>query len=210
MSTEQPRERGRPSGRRAGESGTRDAILAAARQRFADTGYDRASLRGIAADAGVDQKLVAHYFGAKQHLFVEAVGLPLDPLVVLPAILEGGDEAVIAERLAQGIALVLEQPELHQRLTAAVRATATEPAVARAMREFFPDQVLPAVSHLLGPGDGRLRLNLFGSQLVGLLMGRYVIGVDPLTNLEAKAVGAAVGPTLARYLVGSYALPTGN
>lgn len=204
MSTEPPRDRGRPSGRRPGESVTREAILTAARQRFAATGYDRASLRGIAADAGVDQKLIAHYFGSKQQLFVAAVGLPLDPLVVLPAILEGGDEAVIAGRLAQGITFLLEQDELRDSLTAVIRATATEPAIARGMREFFPDQVLPAVEHLLGPGDKRLRLNLFGSQLVGAIMVRHVIGVDPLATLPAADVGNAIGPTLARYLVGSF------
>lgn len=204
MSTGQPRARGRPTGRRPGDSATRDAIAAAARQRFAEAGYDRASLRAIAADAGVDQKLIAHYFGSKQRLFVAAVGLPADPLEVLPVVLEGGDEAVIAARLATIVTTGLQQPDLHQRLTAVVRATATEPAVARAMREFFPDQVLPAVEHLLGPGDPRLRLNLFGSQIVGAVMGRYVIGVDPLATLPAEEVGAAISPTLARYLVGDF------
>ena len=67
------------AGAAPGPSGTRDAILAAARRQFAAQGYDRTSMRGIAAEAGVDQALVAHFFGAKQRLFVEVVRLPFDP-----------------------------------------------------------------------------------------------------------------------------------
>ena len=77
----------RRSGRRPGPSGTREAILAAARSQFAAQGYDRTSMRGIAAEAGVDQALVAHFFGAKQRLFVEVVRLPFEPSQVLPLML---------------------------------------------------------------------------------------------------------------------------
>ena len=61
--------RARRSGRRGGESGTRDAILASARTRFGDLGYDRTTIRGIAADAGVDAALVHHFYGSKEQLW---------------------------------------------------------------------------------------------------------------------------------------------
>src|ERR687891_2496194 len=107
MSSRQEREGARRSGRRPGRSGTREAILAAAGRHFAQHGYDRASLRGIAAEAGVDQKLIAHFFGSKQRLFVAAVGLPLNPAEVLPTIL-AGDPDSIGERLAMFLTTLLE------------------------------------------------------------------------------------------------------
>jgi AcrR family transcriptional regulator len=189
------------SGRRPGQSGTREAILAAARRQLAEHGYDRASLRGIAAEAGVDQRLIAHFFGSKQQLFVAATGLPLDPAEVLPRILSG-DPADLTERIAALLAEGLDRPEAHDRLTAIVRAVATEPAVATMMREFFPRHVVTSVAPLLGPGDPRLRLNLFGTQIVGLVVARYIVAVEPLASMSPAAAADAVAPTLARYLIG--------
>ena len=74
-----PARRGGRSGRRGGDSGTREAILAAARARFGDYGYDGATIRAIAADAGVDAALVHHFFGTKERLFVAAMRLPMVP-----------------------------------------------------------------------------------------------------------------------------------
>ncbi len=198
------RERGEPArrgGRRPGPSGTREAILAAASRHFAQHGYDRASLRGIAAEAGVDQKLIAHFFGSKQQLFVAGVGLPLNPAEVLPAIL-AGDRASIGERLAALLVDVLEQPELHQRFTGVVRAAASEPEVARMLREFLSRELFVPAAELLGSEDGPFRANLVGSQIVGLVMARYVIAIEPLASMPPEAVAAAVAPTLQRYLLG--------
>jgi AcrR family transcriptional regulator len=190
----------RRGGRRPGRSGTREAILAAAGRHFAQHGYDRASVRGIAAEAGVDQKLIAHFFGSKQQLFVAAVGLPFNPGEVLPAIL-AGDRATVGERLAGLLVNVLEQPELHQRLTGVVRAAASEPEVARMLREFLTRELFAPAAELLGSEDGAFRANLVGSQIVGLVMARYVIAIEPLATMSPEAVAAAVAPTLQRYLL---------
>jgi AcrR family transcriptional regulator len=191
----------RRGGRRPGTSGTREAILAAAGRHFAEHGYDRASLRGIAAEAGVDQKLIAHFFGSKQQLFVAAVGLPFNPGEVLPGIL-AGDPGSVGERLAALLVEVLEQPELHQRLTGVVRAAASEPEVARMLREFLTRELFTPAAELLGSEDGPFRANLVGSQIVGLVMARYVVQIEPLATMTPKTVAAAVAPTLQRYLVG--------
>jgi AcrR family transcriptional regulator len=191
----------RRGGRRPGASGTREAILVAARRHFAQHGYDRASLRGIAAEAGVDQKLIAYFFGSKQQLFVTAVGLPFNPGEVLPTIL-AGDAGSVGDRLATLLVSVLEQPELHQRLTGVVRAAAAEPEVARMLREFLTRELLEPAAELLGSDDGPFRANLVGSQLVGLVMARYVIGIEPLASMPPEAVAAAIAPTLRRYLLG--------
>jgi AcrR family transcriptional regulator len=194
-------EAARRAGRRRGPSGTREAILAAATRHFAQHGYDRASLRGIAAEAGVDQKLIAHFFGSKQQLFVAAVGLPFNPGEVLPAIL-AGDPASIGERLAGLLVEVLDQPELHQRLTGVVRAAASEPEVARMLREFLTRELFGPAAEMLGTDDGPFRANLVGSQIVGLVMARYVVAIEPLASMPPDAIAAAVAPTLQRYLLG--------
>lgn len=188
-------------GRRPGPSDTREALLAAAASRFAELGYDRASLRGIAAEAGVDQKLIAHYFGSKERLFVAAIGMPLDPGELLPAVLAGGRRS-LRRRLADLLVTVLEQPELHERLTGVVRGAATSPELARMMREFLTRAVFEPVAAQLGSDRPLLRANLVGSQVVGLLMARYVVGIEPLASTPAREVAEAVAPTLERYLVG--------
>jgi AcrR family transcriptional regulator len=188
-------------GRRPGPSATREAILDAAAARFAELGYDRASLRGIAAAAGVDQKLIAHYFGSKQQLFVAAIGLPLDPGELLPRVLAGGRRGLRA-RLAGVLTELLESSELHERMTGVVRGAASSPEMARMMREFLTQAVFEPVAALLGDDRPLLRANLVGSQVVGLLMARYVVALEPLAGTPAREVAEAVAPTLERYLVG--------
>lgn len=191
----------RRSGRRPGNSGTREAILAAASRHFAEHGYDRASLRAIAAEAGVDQRLIVHFFGPKQQLFVAAVGLPFHPAEVLSTVLHG-DSSSRGERLAALITDVLEQAEIHQRFTGVVRAAASEPDVARMLREFVSREVLAPAASLLGTDDAAFRINLVGSQIVGLIMARYVLAIEPLASMPPNVVAAAIAPTLERYLRG--------
>jgi AcrR family transcriptional regulator len=192
------------SGRRPGTSGTREAILAAARRQFAELGYGRASLRGIAAAAGVDQKLIAHYFGSKQQLFLAAIGLPINPGDVLLRVLGDGerDPAVVTARLVDELTAILEQPALLQSIAALIRAGASEPEVAQLLRAFFPGAVLESVGGLLGPGDPAYRLNLVGSQVIGLVMARAVVGLEPMSSMPARAVAESVAPNLVRYLIG--------
>lgn len=189
----------RRSGRRPGDSGTREAILAAAGRQFGERGYDRATLRSIAAEARVDQKLVAHFFGSKQQLFVSAVGLPFDPAEVVPAVL-AGPRGQIGERLAQFLVAVLEQPEARRRMTGIVRAAAAEPEAARMVREFLAREVWVPVAERLEADEPELRISLVGSQVVGLVMARYIVEVEPLASAPAEAVAAAIAPTLQRYL----------
>jgi AcrR family transcriptional regulator len=197
---------GRPStpkrtGRRPGQTDTRERILGAAAHQFAAQGYDRASLRRIAAEAGVDQKLIAHYFGSKQQLFVAAIGFPLDPADILPLALTGDRES-LADRLAAVLVAVLEEPGIHERMTGIVRGAATHPELARMLREFLTRAVFEPVAASLDADRPLLRANLVGSQVVGLLLARSVVGIEPLASLPARTVAEAVAPTLERYLVG--------
>ena len=190
----------RRSGRRPGESGTREAIRAAAARQFAELGYDRTSLRSIAREAGVDQKLVAYFFGTKQQLFVEVVRLPFDPAVVVPVVF-GGELEGVGERVAQFIVTLLENPEARQPLVGLVRAATSEPEAARMVRELVTRELIGRIAEALGVDDADVRASLVGSQIVGLLMARYIVGLEPLASLPAEQVAAAIAPNLQRYLV---------
>ncbi|MGH3007565.1 MAG: TetR family transcriptional regulator [Gaiellaceae bacterium] len=191
--------RSKRSGRRPGASGTREAIARAARRLFAERGYDRTTLRAIAADAAVDPALVVHFFGSKQELFLSVVELPFEPAEVLPEIL-AGDRDAVGRRFARFVVGVLEDPEARSRMTGIVRAAASEPAAARIMRELLTSRVLGPLAASLGADDAPLRATLAGSQVVGLVMARHVVGVEPLASLEPDALVDAVGPTFQRYL----------
>ncbi|HEY0689801.1 MAG TPA: helix-turn-helix domain-containing protein, partial [Kribbella sp.] len=97
------------TGRRPGKQDTREAILFAAREAFAERGYDAASIRVIAAAAGVDPALVHHYFGTKDQLFLDAMRVPVDPTMVIPMVLAGGIDGV-GERLVRNLLTVWDSP----------------------------------------------------------------------------------------------------
>jgi AcrR family transcriptional regulator len=190
---------GRRTGRRPGVNRTREAIAAAAATLFAEQGFDRTSVRAVAREAGVDPALVAHYFGSKQRLFVEVSRLPFEPEAIVAHVVSGEPDHVGA-RLAQFVLGVLETPEGRERMTALVRAATSEPAAAEALRTLIQKGVVGPVAHGLGSERAELRATLAGSQVVGLIMARYIVGVEPLASAPADEVARAVAPTLQRYL----------
>ncbi len=190
----------RRSGRRPGDSGTREAIRAAASEQFSERGYDRPSMRSIAQQAGVDPALVSHFFGSKHALFVDVVELPFDAEQVVPMLFGGGDPSDIGQRLARFLVGVLETPDGRRRVTGLVRAAASEPEAARMVRDLLTREIFARVVAQLRVDDAELRANLVASQVVGLVMARYIVGLEPLASLPADEVAAAVAPTLQRYL----------
>jgi AcrR family transcriptional regulator len=194
----------RRPGRRPGPTSSREDILAAARVLFGERGYDKASIRAIAGEAGVDPALVHHYFGTKQRLFVAAVQLPVNPVEQLMAVL-GDDPDRAGQRLAETFLLVWDRAADQSPLLALVRSAVGDERAAAMLREFITEEVLGQIAHRLGSPDARLRATLVGSQVVGLIMLRYIIRVEPLASTPADQVAAAVGPTLQRYLTGDVA-----
>jgi AcrR family transcriptional regulator len=197
------REPGQPvrRGRRPGEPDTRGDILRAARRLFAERGFDRTTLREVARRARVDPALVGHYFGSKERLFLDAVELPFEPETVLPAVI-AGDRDDVGRRVARFLVATLETPAARERITSIVRAAASEPAAAALVREVIQERVLAPVARALQTGDADLRAALAGSQVVGLVMARYVVGVEPLASLPPERLVAALAPTFQRYLAG--------
>lgn len=188
------------TGRRAGASGTREVILGAARARFVASGFQGATIRSIAADAGVDPALVLHFFGTKEALFREAVQLPINPADRLRAALEDDRESAGAT-LVGFLVDAWESEDTNRTLLAMVRSAVTEEAAARMIRE----QVVGAVAQTLqafGVDRAEYRAALVATQMAGLALGRYVIRLAPLVEASRADLVVAFGPTLQRYLTG--------
>ncbi|MEE1817615.1 MULTISPECIES: TetR family transcriptional regulator [unclassified Streptomyces] len=203
MTEPAPRRRGRPS--RAGEGSgpdTRTRILEAARAQFAERGYDKASVRGIAKAAGVDPALVHHYFGTKDEVFAAAVEVSFEPAAVLPAIL-GGPREAIGERLARFFIGVWENPASRAPLLAIVRSALTHEAAAKVLRTFVLRRLLERIAAELDVPDPSFRAELAASHMIGIVIMRYVIQVEPLASADPERIVAQVAPTLQRYLTES-------
>jgi AcrR family transcriptional regulator len=189
------------TGRRPGASGSREAILDAARTAFGERGYNDASVRDIACRAGVDAALVHHFYGTKEQLFVAAMRLPVDPAASIPALLEGGVVG-LGERLVGFFLSAAEAGGEQNALLALLRSAASHERSAAMVREFVTKAVLGPLATSLDMPDPDLRATLVGSQLIGLAMIRYVVGVEPLASADREKIVAAVAPTIQRYLTG--------
>lgn len=166
---------------------------------FGEKGYDGATIRSIAARAGVDSALVHHYFGTKADLFAEAVGIPLRPDIDVPGILTGPRDEV-GERLIRYVLEAFEQPEVRRRgvmlLRTAIGSRVTTPLLAG----FLSRELLSRISRSLDVDDADLRASLVASQIAGMLIARYVLKLPALAAAPVEDLVARLGPTVQRYL----------
>lgn len=181
-------------GRPRRSDATKDAILAAARERFANDGYERATIRAIAADAGIDPAMVMRYFGNKEKLFATAAEFDLR----LPD-LTGTPPEEIGMRLA---AHAVDRWGGDDTLMALLRAAVSHPAAVERMQEIFARQLGPAIQ-AIAPGDVPTRAGLIATQVLGLALTRFVLRLPPVTAMDRDTAVAWIGPTLQRYLTGS-------
>ncbi len=180
-------------GGRRSSATTRTAILAAARERFAADGYERATIRAIAKDANIDPSMVMRYYGNKEGLFAAAVSvdLKLPDLSRLP-------RAEVGEALALHFLHLWEENEV---LTALLRVGVTNQAGAERMQSIFGEQLLPLARQVCpDPEQHPTRAALIATQLLGLALTRYVLRLPPAVALRAEEVVAWLAPTLQRYL----------
>lgn len=189
------------TGRRPGGPDTRVRIVESARRLFAERGFDRTSIRAIAAEAGVDPALVHHYFGTKQRLFLEAVDFPIDAVRALEALaVDDVDHA--GHRLVRFALRLWDDAEVLPRLLAVLRSAVTDPEAGRMLGVLFAQQGPVQLVRALGSDQPDLRAELVGTQLVGLAIARHVLRVEPLASADHETIVAAVGPTMQRYLTG--------
>jgi AcrR family transcriptional regulator len=190
----------RRSGRRPGNQDTKSSILEAARNAFAEKGYDKSSIRGIAADAGVDPALVHHYFGTKEKLFLATINAPINPGELIPQALQGppGEAGIRLIRLALG---VWDSPAGAAAL-AIFRSALSNEWTARLLREFVVTQILRRAigEFIMDPAEAPMRSSLVATQIAGLMVARYVLKLEPLASADAEVLANAIGPNVQRFM----------
>ena len=175
-------------------------MLAAARASFAEKGFRGTTIRAVAAAAGVDPALVHHYFGTKDDLFLAALEMPVDPREVLaPVVALGPDGA--GERLLRTFLSVWDDPELQPGLVALARSMMADDTAGLVRDGFLPVVVGPVLAGLVTDRP-EVRVPLVASQVIGLIVARYVLALPPLAQMPAEDVVARMGPTIQRYLTG--------
>ncbi|MEU2336288.1 TetR family transcriptional regulator [Streptomyces sp. NPDC013172] len=192
------RRRGRPP--RTESAGTRDRILAAAREEFSERGYEKTSVRGIAKAAGVDAALVHHYFGTKEQVFEAAISVAFAPALNAPAALADGPPDGVGERLTRFVLGVWENPTTRTPLLAIVRSAVNNETAAAVFRRLIATQLLRRIAGQLDLPDAELRAELAAAQLVGCAMLRYVIKVEPLASADLEQIVARVAPVVQGHL----------
>lgn len=191
----------RRSGRRPGDSGTRQAILDAARHSFGELGFARTTIRGVARAAGVDPALVHHYFGSKEDLFACALELPVDPAAMVPMVLAEGLDGV-GERIVRTFLGIWDATPGQGPMLALLRSAVSDQRAAASLRDFLTRVVLRPLAEAAGGDDAQLRAALVASQMVGLAVTRYVVRLEPVASAPPDELARTIGPTLQRYLTG--------
>jgi len=188
-------------GRPPGPSDTRDRILASARELFARNGIDKTSIRAIASAAGVDAALVHHYFGTKQQLFVAAIRIPIDPMQVIGPLRETPIDELGLK--LPSLLLPLWDSEMGSGLIATLRSLLAGNEVSL-IRSFLQEVVAVEVGTRVDdpPGSGPIRVQFVASQLVGVVMARYILELEPFKSLPVQQVAETIAPNLQHYLTG--------
>ncbi|MBD8506064.1 TetR family transcriptional regulator [Hoyosella sp. G463] len=190
-------------GRRPGDPAeTRDNILDAARGLFAEAGFDKASIRRIAARAQVDPALIHHHFGTKQQLFIAAMRAPVNPVDIVKGIIDG-PPSELGHRIAEAFVGVWDSPA-GTGLAHTLRAVLAQDGMTIAIREFVNHQLVPVLITALDGDEQerRFRANLALSQLLGLAVTRYLVRIEPIADVPATEVVRHIAPTLQHYLTG--------
>ena len=201
MAAEPPSTEKVRAGRRPGRPDTRALILQAAKNEFAEKGFDRATLRSIASRAGVDPALGYHYFGSKDDLLLAALEVPFDPRELVPELTAGGAPG-LGLRIAERFVAIWDSEERRLPLVALVRTSLSSETGSVVLRDGLARMILEPISAVIDAPNARLRAQFVASQLLGMAVARYVLRLEPLASAPAELVVSAIAPTLQRYVDG--------
>ncbi|MGW0864998.1 TetR/AcrR family transcriptional regulator [Streptomyces sp. NPDC002611] len=170
---------------------TKAAILRAARERFAEQGYERTTIRAVASDAGIDPSMVMRYFGNKARLFDAAltIDLRLPDLTDVPA-------NELAQTLVRHFLERWEDDPADDALLVLLRSAVTNEQAAARMHEIFAAQVAPALAAALGPEPAARRAGLVSAQLLGLGLTRYLLRLPAVTSLTRQEIENGLAPAI--------------
>jgi len=181
-----------PKGPTAKSVRTRGVIEAAARELFAEQGFERTTIREIATAAGADPALVIRYFGSKDALF----GVVAEPDLHLPD-LSGVPPRKRGEAL---VAHFLDIWESGGGMPVLLRSAASNDAAAERLRAVFARQVMPVVAEAGALHTASERAGLVSSQLLGLALTRYILQLPPMASMKRDTLVREIGATIQRYL----------
>ncbi len=176
--------------RRSSEA-TKAVILAAAKERFAKSGFERATIRAIAADANIDPSMVMRYFGSKDQLFAAAADFDLQ----IPD-LSGTEHDQLGARI---VAYFMDRWERDEALVVLLRSSTTNHGAAQRMQDIFAGQLLPVVAKI-NPSEPARRAGLIATQTLGMALCRYVLRLPPIVAMSHNEMVSWLGPTVQRYL----------
>ncbi|MPQ99562.1 TetR family transcriptional regulator [Modestobacter sp. I12A-02628] len=168
------------------------AILAAARQQFADAGFERTTIRGVASAAGVDPALVMQHFGSKEALFAAATRMPDEP------VWGPGTSAADVPRLAiEEVLDRFEDEEGRDTALALARNCLTHPSATTAVRDDVMCDRISTMAGVIGGDDAELRAAVLNACLMGVTIARYLLELPPLASASREDVTRLLEPALA-------------
>ncbi|MDV3222987.1 TetR/AcrR family transcriptional regulator, partial [Intrasporangium sp.] len=182
--------RGRP---RAGEADGRERILIAAQELFAARGYDRTTLRAVAARAGCDPALIAYHFGSKKGLFGQVMTLALSPTAVLERSLSGDPDTLVT-RLLTLVTQAWEHPDAAIPLGRLVEAAMSDEEVLRSFREYIDREIMARLVEFFGGPHATERATAVLTLVIGTIFARYVVRVPAIAQQPADQYLAALAP----------------
>ena len=196
----QKRPRGRPKKRSTSTPDARAALIRAAQRLFDTHGYEAATIREIAQEAGVDSAMIHHYFGSKEGLFREVVNLPVNPSVEL-AYLQQAVRDEVAEVLIRNLLRVWDSSHNRQLLKMIRGALTHEWAIPVVKKIIYEHNILPMVRRFeADERQARQRATLIVSQMLGVIMTRYMLKLEPLHSADVDSLVTLLKPTIERYL----------
>ncbi|WP_413455403.1 TetR family transcriptional regulator [Glutamicibacter sp. FR1] len=190
------RKRGRPKGSTTGT--TKAAILRAASKEFSHAGYEAASLRSVARRAGVDPALVHHYFKDKDDLFVQTMHIRVNPGEIIAQGPAGADGRGAGSRLLT----TWRKPAFRTAATAIIRGLISSSSATKILRPFLQKEIFSRLGSRLPEESAEPRVALVASQIIGLIVARYIIDLEPLASMDDEQVIELVAPAIQRYLTG--------
>ena len=197
-----------------GSPDARRAVLHAARELFAERGFERTTMRAVAARAGVDPALIYHYFGDQDGLLFAALQPPADAATVFAGLAAAGTDRTGAARTGAArtgeelvrrlIGLWEERPEVREQMVAIIRTALSHDHAAGLLRDILSSFILAALSDVLADDRRELRVALIGSHIGGLMLARYILKVPGAAAASPEDLVQAVGPTVQRYLTAAH------
>lgn len=193
--------RARRGRRPLGSPDARRAVLDAARELFAELGFERTTMRAVAARAGVDPALIYHYFDDKDGLLFAALQPPADAAMVFGGLADAADRTG-EELVRRLVKLWEERPDIREQMAAILRTGLSHDHAARLLRDILSSFILAALGDVLAGDRRELRVALIGSHIGGLMLARYILKVPGAAAASPEDLVQAVGPTVQRYLTG--------